>query len=71
LKVVIGGMLGDAFARTGMFDQARQIAEMIKPLADRMNSEPSCDGILTYLWFGSMPFRQLWRNLAKICPGAL
>jgi eukaryotic-like serine/threonine-protein kinase len=39
LKVVIGGMLGDAFARAGMLDQARQIAEMIKPLADPMNGE--------------------------------
>jgi tetratricopeptide (TPR) repeat protein len=39
LKVVIGGMLGDAFARAGMLDQARQIDEMIKPLADPMNVE--------------------------------
>jgi tetratricopeptide (TPR) repeat protein/DNA-binding winged helix-turn-helix (wHTH) protein len=39
LKVVIGGMLGDAFARAGMLDQARQVAELIKPLADPMNSE--------------------------------
>jgi tetratricopeptide (TPR) repeat protein len=39
LKVVIGGMLGDAFARAGMPDRARQIDEMIKPLADPMNSE--------------------------------
>ena len=39
LKVVIGGMLGDAFARAGMLDQARQIVDMIKPLADPMNGE--------------------------------
>jgi eukaryotic-like serine/threonine-protein kinase len=39
LKVVIGGILGDAFARAGMLDQARQIADMIKPLADPMNTE--------------------------------
>ena len=31
--------VGRCFARAGMLDQARQVAELIKPLADPMNSE--------------------------------
>ena len=38
-KVVFGAMLGDAYERAGFTDQAQQIAAMLAPLADPVNSE--------------------------------
>ncbi len=37
-KVVIGAMLGDAYARAGLVDQAEKIAALIAPQADRIAS---------------------------------
>jgi eukaryotic-like serine/threonine-protein kinase len=39
LKVVFGAMLGDAYSRTGLMDQAQKISAVISPLADQHNSE--------------------------------
>jgi DNA-binding winged helix-turn-helix (wHTH) protein/tetratricopeptide (TPR) repeat protein len=39
LKVVFGAMLGDAYARAGLLDQAEEIAAMITPVADQHNLE--------------------------------
>jgi DNA-binding winged helix-turn-helix (wHTH) protein/tetratricopeptide (TPR) repeat protein len=38
-KVVFGSMLGDAYSRAGLIDQAQKIAAIITPLADQHNSE--------------------------------
>jgi DNA-binding winged helix-turn-helix (wHTH) protein/Tfp pilus assembly protein PilF len=39
LKVVFGAMLGDAYSRAGLIDQAQKILAIISPLADQHNSE--------------------------------
>jgi DNA-binding winged helix-turn-helix (wHTH) protein/tetratricopeptide (TPR) repeat protein len=38
-KVVFGSMLGDAYSRAGLINQAQKIAAIITPLADQHNSE--------------------------------
>jgi eukaryotic-like serine/threonine-protein kinase len=38
-KVLLGAMLGDAYARAGLLDEAEKIATMITPVADQHNLE--------------------------------
>jgi eukaryotic-like serine/threonine-protein kinase len=38
-KVVFGAILGDAYARAGAMEQAQKVADLIAPLADKLNSE--------------------------------